>query len=129
MRTKFKDNYILDSSGFIIDKEGFILDNYLDKAGEVYVNVEGESYYFKDLIEGYKAPLHRNIKYMKSTGKWKTFVISKDKAINNMSFDTEEEAALWVNILYTDNNLQRVPNAVPIEWITKSYEETNTILT
>lgn len=114
MRELFLENFILDTSGFIIDRKGNILPTHVDKEGEVYCTVEGTDYYFTDLIEGYKEPNYKNIKLMKKSGLWKTFVVSTGKSIDNLSFKGKHIAALWVNQLYITYNLDRIPNTVPI---------------
>ena len=114
MRSIFLEHYILDTAGFVIDRKGNILDNYINKQGEVYVKVNDYRYYFKGLIDGYTEPVYKNIKLMKRSGLWKTFVVSSGKFIDNSSFKDKDTAALWVNELYVTNNLDRVPNAVPV---------------
>ena len=114
MRSVFLEDYILDTTGFIIDREGNILDNYINKEGEVYTKVNGYRYYYKGLIDGYTEPAYKNIKLMKKSGLWKTFVVSSGKFIDNLSFEDKDIAALWVNELYVTNGLDRIPNAVPV---------------
>jgi len=106
-RKIIEKEFILDDSGFIINKYGDILPTYEYK-DKVY-----------SIINGKKIPLKRfqykNIKYLKSKDEWKTYVKSSSVEINdNKSFKTEEEAARYVNLLYTKYGLNRIKNIIPI---------------
>jgi hypothetical protein len=114
MRQLFLKDYILSSEGYIINRDGDILPNFIDEEGEVFFNVKNRHFYFADLLPDYQDPVFKNIKYLKQSKKWKTYVTtSAQKIEDNKSFDSEYEAAEYVNILYGKYGLDRVHNPVP----------------
>jgi len=113
-RKQFLKRYILDDNGFILNQDGDMLQTYFNKEGDIFSIVEGQYYFFKNLIKGYEKPNFRYIKFLKRVGLWKTYV--KSNAVNidgNKAFKEELKAALHANRLIGEHGLDRIPNAVP----------------